>query len=333
MSLLGKILTVLNALAAIAFLSLAAMDYGKRQSWAYSVFRHELAIHGLPVDDQDDSWRAGTPIARDLTSKTLDDLFRTSGGRPVKTQREAVEAMKATVMTTIDGQENEAKKREAIGAFWLPLIPHLTQRNEKLDWINGPSKKPIDELKAELSKEFDAVIQEINQKGSTAAVRMKVADLLYNLNPLGDPALRDRAQAVVGLEQFTLAADRQASRLFDMATQMEQIIRDEQGTFVRQWQDILTQLAVLNEQMKADSARLDEQKKLLEQHNLILTARKAARDELIDQVRQANDKAAAENAQLMKLQQQLFDLQRDIAAARAKNESLEEQIRAQEVGQ
>ena len=331
MSMFGKILTVLNVLAAIAFLALAGMDYSKRQSWAYAIFRYELAIHGLPLDDKDDSWKPGTPIAKDLTSNTLKDLFSTSPPQ-IRTQLEAVESLKNGALKKVDDAPDDKAKRVALAEMWLPLLPHLSQRDEVLAALDGPAKKPVDELKGLFAKEFHNVIQEINKPSSAAIKRMKVADLLYNLNPTGDPATRQRVQTIVGLEQFTLAAERQATNLFAMAVQMQHSIRDEQGAFVRRWENILAQLTVLNEQMKADSVRLDEQKKVLEQNNLILTARKAARDELIDQVRQAGDKATAETSQLAKLQQQLFDLQRDIAAARAGNEALEQQIRTQEVG-
>jgi len=109
-------------------------------------------------------------------------------------------------------------------------------------------------------------------------------------------------------------------------------VRDEQGNFVRQWDSILAKLNVLDEQVKADATRLDEQKKMLETHGLMFQARKTQRDELIDQVRTAQDKAGVEQANLAKLQQQLFDLQREIAAARVENENLEASIRSKELG-
>ena len=49
MSLFGKILALLNIFGALALVYLAMMDYGKRQAWAYSYFRHELFYKGLPL--------------------------------------------------------------------------------------------------------------------------------------------------------------------------------------------------------------------------------------------------------------------------------------------
>ena len=53
MSILGKLLAVGNVLVAVGFLSLAAMDWAKRHAWTYAVYRHELALTGLPIDDSD----------------------------------------------------------------------------------------------------------------------------------------------------------------------------------------------------------------------------------------------------------------------------------------
>jgi hypothetical protein len=40
MSALGKLLAVLNVLAAIAFVVIAGMDWGQRQRWAYAAYLH-----------------------------------------------------------------------------------------------------------------------------------------------------------------------------------------------------------------------------------------------------------------------------------------------------
>src|SRR5438105_2771952 len=57
MAMFGKILAVLNVLAAIGFLVVAGVDYDKRQNWAYSHYTHQLVVFGLPIVKYDDSWR------------------------------------------------------------------------------------------------------------------------------------------------------------------------------------------------------------------------------------------------------------------------------------
>jgi len=51
MSLLGRFLIGFNFLAAVLYIILAAADWGVRQNWAYSAFRHELIIQGLPLEE------------------------------------------------------------------------------------------------------------------------------------------------------------------------------------------------------------------------------------------------------------------------------------------
>jgi len=329
MSLLGKVLTVLNALAAIGFLVLVGMDYSARNSWAYSVFRHELAIHGLPLDDKDDSWRPGVPIVKDLNATTLQALFGPGAEGP-KTQLSAVEGAKAAALGWIDEQPTDAKKREMIAAVWLPTLRHLHEREAALNFIRT---KPIDELRGNIGAIFDETLQSIqSNKDGAEATRRRVADLLYNVNPTADPALRDWAAAVVGLEEYVAAADRSANNLYAIARNLEQVVREENAILVRQYNDLLPRLTLLNERLKADKTRLETQQKLLETHTLVYQARRAERDELQQQLDAARQKAAAETVNLAAVQQQLFELQRDLASAREANEKLEAQIRGKELG-
>jgi hypothetical protein len=335
MSLLGKVLTILNALAAIAFLVLAGMDYRARNDWAYGVFRHELAIHGLPLDDRDDSWRPGRPIVKDVSEKTLADLFSKAGSfdKNVKTQLAAVAYAKKQALDFVDAGTNDQEKRDRIALAWLPQLTHASLRD---DLRKRFASKSIDELRTELSTLFDYVTQELtkpaNQKSTAEVRRMMVADLLYNFNPGNEPELRERCLATVGLEAYVGAADRQATNLFGMINNLDLAIREESAAFARQYQDLLPKLVLLNDQLKADRARLDQQKKILEQHNILYQARKAERDDLLEQIHRQSDLAAAETVSLGTLQQRLFDLQREIAAARESNEKLETQIRTKETG-
>lgn len=331
MSTLGKILIILNALAAIGFFVIAGMDYRARQNWAYAVFRHELAINGLPLDDKDDSWRPGRPLVKDLTSDTINKMFAGSGGNPVRTQLDAVNAAKVSAIQAIDGAaaQNEKAGRDAVLAIWRPLLKLGYERERLAEEVR---KRSMDELKGNVSQLFDEVASFIKSDAAVETKRAKVADLLYNFNPTGDPGLRDRAQAVVGLTEYIGAADRQASNLFAMSTRLDQILREESAIFARQYQELLPKLDQLNEQLKADAGRLEHQKKLFEQHNQLYQARKTERDDLLEQLRQAGDRAAAETTNLATLQSQLFQLQRQIAAAREANEKLEGQIRTKELG-
>jgi hypothetical protein len=329
MSTLGKVLTVFNVLAAIGFLVLAAADYNARQNWAYSVFRHELAINGLPLDDKDDSWRPGVPIVRDVNDRAVRDLFGDPNGP--RTQLAAVESAKAVALQLIEDAKTDAEKRKAIAAVWLPLLPHAYQRENLLE--KNLYTKSVADLTAGVSGLFDEVAQAITSgQGGPEVSRQKVAHLLYNFNPTGDPALRTWTQNVVGLEQYVAAADRQASNLSAMTDHFGRVLVEDNAIFVRTYETLVARLGVLNEQLEAEVARLDAQKRILESNNLLYQARRAERDELTEQLRVAREAAASEAGNLATLQKQLFDLQRDVAAARTANERLEAEIRGKTVG-
>ena len=115
MSMLGKILAVLNVLAAIAFFVIGGMDYGARRAWSYSAFRHELAIRGLPVDAADDYGRPdGRPVVRDLTDTALKEVFQSAGGAPESTQVAEVQRVKKQVLGDVEGAGDDTAKRYKI---------------------------------------------------------------------------------------------------------------------------------------------------------------------------------------------------------------------------
>ena len=131
MSTLGKVLAVLNVLAAIGFLVVAGMDYNKRQSWAYSHFRHQLAVYGLPVDRDDDTWRLpGRTISNDLSKRTLDDLF-SPGGDAVQTQVEAVEHINSQILGGAADKADDQAKKIYFAGYLVPLALWAERSGER----------------------------------------------------------------------------------------------------------------------------------------------------------------------------------------------------------
>jgi hypothetical protein len=59
MSVLTIVLFGLNILAALGFAFLLALDYQKRQEWSTAVFRHDLALWGLPLEEDDAKANSG----------------------------------------------------------------------------------------------------------------------------------------------------------------------------------------------------------------------------------------------------------------------------------
>ncbi len=52
-SILTVVLIFLNIAAALGFTFLLVMDYTKRQAWSYAVFKHDLGLMGLPLEEEE----------------------------------------------------------------------------------------------------------------------------------------------------------------------------------------------------------------------------------------------------------------------------------------
>jgi hypothetical protein len=109
MSLLGKVMAVLNVLAAAGFFALAGLDWAKRQEWADKVVQHDLVISGLPVD-KNELDQEGHPRYRDIRPSVLAQLL---GGPEVKTQEDEVQRVKGLVLPAAAEDPDPARARAA----------------------------------------------------------------------------------------------------------------------------------------------------------------------------------------------------------------------------
>src|SRR5947199_10541867 len=117
MSVLGKILAVLNVLGVCAFLFIGLLGYSKRQTWAYVNFRHDLAIKGIPVDEQEQDADGVKRVDR-LHAQVLTELL---GSTQVNTQAKEVTRVK----DELDAKNRDAGSdtRKRMGAYDRILMP------------------------------------------------------------------------------------------------------------------------------------------------------------------------------------------------------------------
>jgi len=333
MSLFGKILAVLNVLVAIVFLVLAGMDYSKRQAWSHSHFRHQVAIHGLPLTDSDETWRLpGRTIAGDLSKSSLKEMFAESGGDEVKTQLDAVAAIRGLIEGGANAAADETAKKQFIAGYLVPLAKTGEER-ESYQQMMFDRAQPASAMQARLNELFDQAVSDRTAGGQARdleARRRAIADLLYNVSP--DLKWHQRVQAVVGLQQYVGAADRQAANLQQMATRLNAAIVDEQNAFVRQYRSLLPELQLASERVKDLDGKLKEQQDLLQKHTVLRNARQTEVADLQKKIQEAVATVATETGTLDRLQKQLFALQQQVATAQKNNQDLERRLRTQETG-
>ncbi len=153
MSLLGKILAVLNIFGMVGFVLLAMMVYAKRQSWAHAVFRQDVALNGLPlVADEADI--QGFPIAEKFSESDRKELFPT-GDAPTSQEGEV-----RRLQTAVQGKVNslQSDPREQAKLCTQTLEPFVLTGTEQLDlhdcrkYLGDPKAEA--ELKEQMGRAF-----------------------------------------------------------------------------------------------------------------------------------------------------------------------------------
>jgi hypothetical protein len=128
MSLFGKILAVLNVFAVVGALALMAMNYSKRQSWEYAVFRQDLMINGLPLDDKETDGQQNLVVEK-IGEKTQQDLFKqASPSTPVATQEAEVNRVKGQLSSQIQSAGDKKKQIYALARILAPMALTIEQR-------------------------------------------------------------------------------------------------------------------------------------------------------------------------------------------------------------
>lgn len=128
MSIFGKILAVLNVLAVIGVIALLGMNYAKRQNWEYAVFRQDLMIKGLPLDDKETD-DLQQPVVSKIGEKTRQDLFRqASPATPVATQQEELKRVEDALRGQVQAAGDKKKQIAALARILTPMAETSEQR-------------------------------------------------------------------------------------------------------------------------------------------------------------------------------------------------------------
>lgn len=187
MSLLGKILAFLNILGAAAFVSLAAMDFAKRQAWKYAVDRHDLLNNGLPVTRLEKN-KAGEVIADNMGELTLRELgLGTFNGQPVVTQTEEVQRVRQELQKTLQDVAQDKRKQLVQYAMYLrPLAGTNAERERLISLLFYLSKdEPADKLKKDLERSLRPALEIMRADPAKRPFEEAYAEAVQRLG--GDP--------------------------------------------------------------------------------------------------------------------------------------------------
>jgi len=180
---LGKVLAILNLVGVLAVGCLACMDYAKRRAWAYSLFRHELVLSGLPVQetDADAQGRRQTEL---LSEAVLIDLFKEVGGAPVLTQQDEVKRLQSMFEQQISLSNDplrpvpESARLQAYARVLLPLAPSNLEREHLLLYRNHFATKDTEAaFKARLQRAYAEAVKSPPEESIEKAFRQALDEL------------------------------------------------------------------------------------------------------------------------------------------------------------
>jgi hypothetical protein len=219
MTILGKILAILNVLAAAAFFYLALLDGQKRYEAGRAVYQHDLAAKGLPVDDKPAD--PGLPRERylekqppDVTSGVIKETVGATG-QPINAQVKELATLKsafpgavaqaATQAGSETGPYKEllaAKAGDLSKALDLAERGELWSKNAKADKVAEQLEKvlllaPTGELRLKL---INLIRKSSNRKDLLAkvAAREMMAQALLPLEERRPEGYRERLAAFLG---------------------------------------------------------------------------------------------------------------------------------------
>lgn len=248
MSLFGKMMAILNVLAAGAFLFLAAQDYAVRQQWAYAVFKHRLALTGLPVDE-DETDADNRPIVLDIDDELAKSI---SGDSAVKTMEQFLELRKSELDPVLEKRGAEA--------YVKVLLPLVRTEQERLQLLKG--QVPL----AELKKQYEALFDNVSKANDREAKRQAIARLLVAWSDVlpdakeearrkaeygKDPKDRqhptkdaqiERLAKILGPKQITRELTDQAARIERWAFEVEDARNRERTHFAYRHTDLVNTL-------------------------------------------------------------------------------------------
>jgi hypothetical protein len=196
MGLLGKVLAILNLLAAAAFIYLAAQDWSKRQQWAYAAVRFDENVQGLPLDKAEKDPNDLTPLVVLYKESTPEQLRGTAGG-DVATQEDEVRRVHDQLKNEIEATptdpasefaadlqaRNPFEQQLKFASLVLPLTladakdPELNRTELAGKIFNTPT--PILGANGQLQNFF-------RKDGNLKAQKARLARVLLPLEDLGD---------------------------------------------------------------------------------------------------------------------------------------------------
>ncbi|MGL4423006.1 MAG: hypothetical protein ACRCZF_20250 [Gemmataceae bacterium] len=352
MALLGKILLVINLLAAVGLVYLATQDYAKRQEISSALLRHRITLDGIPVPEGPAGEGNTVPFAVEITrgnfttsvSKTLLDAH--FGGTAPTSQVGEVKARKAKIDNDLAGMATDADKlRFLCGAknrenlFEPGLLFRFADSYEErqairdLAMIIDPArvKANYEAARIRLDRKFDALINE-PKPSEIQADTAKLDELKTKIvaNPKDEAALaelkavqsagapgycRDDADRRVRIAQLLMLLDLSANG--QKRTMLISGLKVYSLAVSEQAGRLEEIIRRIDRQIEQDQLKFTEEyelmKRLAQEQDQLYYQQKRVLDGLQNQLGDDDKAVALRTTQLANLKTELSKLQADVA--------------------
>jgi hypothetical protein len=347
MSIFSKILIFICLLMATGFVYVATIDWAVRYNWSYAVFREDVALKGLPLDNKEEDHFGNFPVVEQFSDYTLQKMFE-GRGAPVHTQLEEVKNLQAKVLAELNEVTDEPAKRKKWQQMMLPLATSPGERYEIVERANDP-KVSATELEKDINDLFEYVLKpvvddqgkimpSVEKKDRPVLVRTlpedkhrQVAHLLFSVHAKADDesVANDHARLVIviGLNSFNEEATNQAQVLQEMAELIRLAMIGDRAAFEVDYRAGIDELRDRAEAIGDRTFDLGKQTRLKEAHTELAKQRKAD----VERVHTEFTKTRKETFDALQIQAKeedtLFKAQRIVGDAKAENERLERELR------
>ncbi len=330
MKMFNKVLAILNVLAVVVFLIIAALDYGQRHSWSFLVLQEDFILKGLPVDNEEKDVD-GNPAVNSV-GKTMQERLFAGVGTPVQTQVEEVPTRHDALRDQINESGDQLKKLEELRKVLEPLARTWGERHELQLRIEKQSRlilegKPPSEDLMGPDGPFEAAFKDaLELKGGPQ--RQAIAHLLFNLAGRDD---WQRVAVIVGVEAYAKEVDAQATAYRDMIPELQNVMAGEQTAFEVSHRALLQQIIALADRVRDLDETHQKQLALLDQHKTAVTKRQQDVADLKAQIEAAKKLAATALSGQSSLEKSLFEADRALQKTTQTNQQLEREIRTREL--
>jgi hypothetical protein len=315
MGMLGKVLAIVNVVAAVAFIVVAGLDYSQRQRWSFACLEQDFQLDGLPVDS-DELTEEGIPKIDFVTDRVRRDLFAAAPGTQSRTQIEEVEQRRGAVLAAAG--DDVAKLQAAL----LPLAETAGAR-EEISGIKDPNV-----LRSRIEEQFAHV--KANAAAPIAERRDEIARVLFATSRT--PEEHNRTLAIVGLRAYCQAVNVRTTNCQNMIPEFESELANDRNAFEVERKGVMQQILSLADRCQDLRDSLDKKTVLREQHRTLVQRRKEVVAELQKAIANARKEAEAALAVQAQTEKETFAAQKAVIEAEEKNRQLEQVLRGLENG-